>query len=229
MRVNPCIPNSWNGSKIVVIRLPFSDGGPSAVLLFKNLRLWSTWEVTRFATCPPDSLSDRFWSHILFRAELRRDISRNSSVFVHSWWPLLYPRKSCSSFWKTGIWNPSCRYGLWAGPGVQQLHTPLQGLYGGYLLASRGNTILITPSLDLRNSPTSLSPHRSETPVSEGKDVHTYEENLREGSVSYINCSCYWKWSMQSQESWAQGLPRLSGIFTVLCFKLPGDPRILGL
>lgn len=34
---------------------------------------------------------------------------------------------------------------------------------------------------------------------------------------------------MQSQESWAQGLPRLSGIFTVLCFKLPGDPRILGL
>ena len=47
--------------------------------------------------------------------------------------------------------------------------------------------------------------------------------------MNYISCSCYWNWSIQSQESYPQGLPRLSGISTILSFKLPGYRRDLWL
>jgi hypothetical protein len=76
-----------------------------------------------------------------------------------------------------------------------------------------------------------MSPHRSETPVSEGEDVgrHFYGERLQEGSVTYIHCSCFWNWSMQSQESYPQGVPRLSRIITTGLLNLPGYRRSLGL
>lgn len=74
-----------------------------------------------------------------------------------------------------------------------------------------------------------MSPHRSETPVSEGEDFGThYREHFREGSVSYIYCSCFWNCSMQSQESYPRGLRRLSSIMTMGCFKLPGEGLSLG-